>query len=408
MRMRSPSRTKAIGPPSAASGATWPMQNPHVPPEKRPSVIEGAVGAAPGALERPGDGQHLAHPRPALRSLVADHEHGARHDRRRRGSRPSPRPRRRRPGPAPSNVQLLGGQPGDLDDRAERGQRAGEHVDAALGVDRRVERVDDDAVGARRVERGEVLGHRLAGDREARRRASRPASSRWLSTTGTPPTRSRSLMWNLPPGFMSAMCGTRAAMRLKSSRVSVDLGLVGDGQQVQHGVRRAAERRRDGDGVLERRLGHDLARRDAEPQHLARPRHRRRGRRRGGGRRSAGGDAEPGMLMPSASPIELIVLAVNMPPHAPSPGHALRSIAAQLVVVDRADGAGADRLEHAGDVDRRAVVLAGHDRAVVDEHAGQVEAGRRHQHRRHATCRSRPGRRSRRDARRTPPSRPSR
>jgi hypothetical protein len=25
-------------------------------------------------------------------------------------------------------------------------------------------------------------------------------------------------MWNLPPGFMSAMCGTRAAIRLKSSR----------------------------------------------------------------------------------------------------------------------------------------------------------------------------------------------
>ena len=30
-----------------------------------------------------------------------------------------------------------------------------------------VERVDDDAVGRGRVERGEVLGHRLAGDGEA-------------------------------------------------------------------------------------------------------------------------------------------------------------------------------------------------------------------------------------------------
>ena len=40
----------------------------------------------------------------------------------------------------------------------------------------------------------------------------------------------------------------------------------------------------------------------------------------------AGGDAEPGRLMPSASPIELIVLAVNMPPQAPSPGQAARSI----------------------------------------------------------------------------------
>ena len=40
----------------------------------------------------------------------------------------------------------------------------------------------------------------------------------------------------------------------------------------------------------------------------------------------AGGDADPGRLIPIASPIELIVLAVNMPPHAPSPGHARRSI----------------------------------------------------------------------------------
>ncbi|CAB4644507.1 unannotated protein [freshwater metagenome] len=34
----------------------------------------------------------------------------------------------------------------------------------------------------------------------------------------------------------------------------------------------------------------------------------------------------PSKLMPSASAIELMVLAVNMPPHAPSPGHAARSI----------------------------------------------------------------------------------
>ena len=43
-------------------------------------------------------------------------------------------------------------------------------------------------------------------------------------------------------------------------------------------------------------------------------------------RSTAGGDAVPGSDMPIASAIELIVLAVNMPPHAPSPGHALRSI----------------------------------------------------------------------------------
>ena len=40
----------------------------------------------------------------------------------------------------------------------------------------------------------------------------------------------------------------------------------------------------------------------------------------------AGALAEPGRLIPNASAIEDMVLAVNMPPHAPSPGHAARSI----------------------------------------------------------------------------------
>ena len=39
-------------------------------------------------------------------------------------------------------------------------------------------------------------------------------------TTGTPPMRSMSLMWYFPPGLVSAMCGTRAATRLKSSSAS--------------------------------------------------------------------------------------------------------------------------------------------------------------------------------------------
>ena len=50
--------------------------------------------------------------------------------------------------------------------------------------------------------------------------------------------------------------------------LELDLGLVGDGQQVQHGVGRAAERHHDGDGVLERLLGHDVAGPDAQPQQL--------------------------------------------------------------------------------------------------------------------------------------------
>ncbi|WP_184440239.1 hypothetical protein [Mycobacterium sp. AZCC_0083] len=47
----------------------------------------------------------------------------------------------------------------------------------------------------------------------------------------------------------------------------LDVGLPGDGQQVQHGVRRPTEGHDDGDGVLERLLGEDVAGGDAAPQH---------------------------------------------------------------------------------------------------------------------------------------------
>ena len=43
-------------------------------------------------------------------------------------------------------------------------------------------------------------------------------------------------------------------------------------------------------------------------------------------RSTAGADAEPGSDMPSASPIDAIVLAVNMPAHEPSVGQACISI----------------------------------------------------------------------------------
>lgn len=45
--MMSPSSMMAIGPPAAASGETWPIQRPRVPPEKRPSVMRAALMPAP-------------------------------------------------------------------------------------------------------------------------------------------------------------------------------------------------------------------------------------------------------------------------------------------------------------------------------------------------------------------------
>src|SRR5215472_17868559 len=47
MEIVSPSRTAAIGPPTAASGATWPTMKPRVAPLKRPSVSSATDSPSP-------------------------------------------------------------------------------------------------------------------------------------------------------------------------------------------------------------------------------------------------------------------------------------------------------------------------------------------------------------------------
>ena len=71
--IRSPSSIRPIAPPSAASGETWPMERPEVPPENRPSVIEGAGLAEAARLQVARRIEHLLHAGPAARALVADH-----------------------------------------------------------------------------------------------------------------------------------------------------------------------------------------------------------------------------------------------------------------------------------------------------------------------------------------------
>src|SRR2546430_10550900 len=48
--MRSPSCTRAIGPPTAASGDTWPTTRPYVPPENRPSVMSPTASPSPAPM----------------------------------------------------------------------------------------------------------------------------------------------------------------------------------------------------------------------------------------------------------------------------------------------------------------------------------------------------------------------
>ena len=47
IEMMSPSFRRPIGPPTAASGPTWPMQKPRVAPENRPSVIRATLSPMP-------------------------------------------------------------------------------------------------------------------------------------------------------------------------------------------------------------------------------------------------------------------------------------------------------------------------------------------------------------------------
>ena len=47
MAMASPSCTRPMGPPEAASGLTWPMDAPRLAPENRPSVIRATVLSRP-------------------------------------------------------------------------------------------------------------------------------------------------------------------------------------------------------------------------------------------------------------------------------------------------------------------------------------------------------------------------
>ncbi len=133
-------------------------------------------------------------------------------------------------------------------------------------------------------------------------------------------------MWNLPPGFMSAKCGTRAATLLKSSRSSSTPASFAIASRcstafVDPPSAFASAIAFSNAPFVRMSCGRSPVRSIST---TASPARRASSSRR---RSTAGGDAEPGSDNPSASPIELIVLAVNMPPQAPSPGQAFFSIA---------------------------------------------------------------------------------
>ena len=220
---------------------------------------------------------------------------------------------------------------------------------------------------------------------------SRPASSSSRITTGTPPMRSRSDMWYLPWGLVSARWGTRAATVLKSSSVRSTRASLAMASRWSTALVEPPRAMTTAMAFSNASLVMIWRGRMPGPQQLdhglARARRRASSRRRS----TAGADELPGKR------------------HAQGLGHrghgvggehpGARSLGRAGVVLDEAellvgqgvDGVGADRLEHRGDVEGPVADPAGQDRPAVEEDARQVEPGRGHEHARAATCRSRPG-----------------
>ena len=182
----------------------------------------------------------------------------------------------------------------------------------------------------------------------------------------------------LARGAEVGQVGGDAAEAVKVVDLQVDLGLVGDGEEVEDGVGGAAHGEDDHDGVLEGFLCHDVAGLDAALQHavdgggglvgdaLVLGVDGGHGGRAGdghahgldGGGHGVGGEHAGAGALAGA-------------------GDALHG--EELVLRQVALGPGADGLKHVLDVDVLAQVVAGQDSAAVDEDGGDVQAGHRHE-----------------------------
>ena len=152
-------------------------------------------------------------------------------------------------------------------------------------------------------------------------------ASRWSSgasafiTAGMPPASARSSMWYLPDGRMLATIGVVRAKRSKSSSPSGTPARPAIAGRWTTALVEPPIAMQDPHGVLERRAGEDPGGPEVLPRAIStirRPAASARRRRRESG---AGMAAMPGSVMPRASVIAAIVLAVPMTMHVPVEGN---------------------------------------------------------------------------------------
>ena len=216
---------------------------------------ERSVAATAGALHGPGDGEHLAHAGTALGTLVSDDDDVTGLDPVVQHGDHGGILAVEHAGPA---VEVVDVEAGHLHDGAQRGERAGEHGNAADVVDGIVEGVDDLAVGGGRIEQCQVLGDGPAGDGDL------VAVQEALVEEHLQHDRHATDAVDVDHVVVAVGLGVGEVRHLGGDPVEVveferHVGLEGDRQQVQHGVGGAPQRHDDGDGVLECGHGHDLA-----------------------------------------------------------------------------------------------------------------------------------------------------
>ncbi len=186
-------------------------------------------------------------------------------------------------------------------------------------------------------------------------------------------------MWNLPCGFMSAMCGTRAPTRLKSSSSSATPASKAMASRCSTmlveppSAMPMAMAFSNASLVRMSRGRMSWARRLITAWPLANAKSSRR-------RSTAGADELPGSDMPIASADRRHRVGGEHARARPL-GRARPLLdLAQLVLGEGAGGTRAHGLEHAHDVERLVLVVTREDRAAVEEDRRQVEPGRRHHH----------------------------
>ena len=247
----SPSRSAAIGPPAAASGATCPAIRPRVAPENRPSVSSATDSPSPCADDAPPSPPASRACRARPWALVADDHHVARldsvaeHGVERRPARCRTR--------APGRGACCRFVPGDLHHGA-----LGREVAAAGWPGRPLAssaRSSGRTTSCPAVLRGRRPPLRQSSCRSpsSGRACSSPASSSRCATSRMPPARCRSVATNRPLGLRSASSGTLRLMRSKSSMVSATPASRAIASRCSTAFVEPPVAATDGDGVLDRR-----------------------------------------------------------------------------------------------------------------------------------------------------------